>query len=182
MLGMIFTNLVEMIETEVSLEIADAILSEAELSTAGAYTAVGDYPFSDILTIVTSLSKKTNTPVNELIFSFGEYLFGKLIAAHKNMISVHASLIDVLAQLDSNIHVEVKKLYPNATLPSFTVLEKTVDSISLVYQSPRQLDTLAVGLISGGAKHFGIEVDMIRTAISTDPYKVKIDVKILEPA
>ena len=29
MLGMIFTNLVEMIETEVSLEIADAILSEA---------------------------------------------------------------------------------------------------------------------------------------------------------
>ena len=44
MLGIIFTNLVEMIETTVSYEMADEILQEANLSSDGIFTSVGHYP------------------------------------------------------------------------------------------------------------------------------------------
>ena len=88
--------------------------------------------------------------------------------------------MDLLVQLDSNIHVEVLKLYPNATLPTFTILEQTGDNIVLEYSSPRQLDTLAAGLITGGSKYFGVEVEIAMTPLSDEPYRVKIDVNIRE--
>lgn len=180
MLGIIFTHLVEMIETEISVEMADEILDEAELSTGGAYTTVGHYPFEDVLAIVNLLSEKTDTPIPDLIFTFGQYLFPKLVAGHKHILPEDATLMDLLVQLDSNIHVEVLKLYPNATLPTFSILEKTSDSISLEYGSPRQLDTLAAGLITGGSHYFGLDIDIAMTPLSDEPYRVKIDVKIRE--
>jgi hypothetical protein len=72
------------------------------------------------------------------------------------------------------------KLYPNATLPTFTTLEQTANNIVLEYSSPRQLDTLAAGLITGGSEYFGVEVDLAMTPLSDEPYRVKIDVKIHE--
>lgn len=180
MLGIIFTNLVEMIETEISAEMADEILDEADLSTDGAYTSVGHYPFEDVLAIVTLLSEKTDTPIPDLIFAFGQYLFPILVAGHKHILPENATLMDLLVQLDSNIHVEVLKLYPNATLPTFTILEQTADNIVLEYSSPRQLDTLAAGLITGGSQYFGVDIDIAMTPLSDEPYRVKVDVKIRE--
>ena len=182
MLGIIFTNLVEMIETEISAEMADEILDEAELSTDGAYTSVGHYPFEDVLAIVTLLSEKTDTPIPDLIFAFGQYLFPKLVAGHQHILPENVNLMDLLGQLDSNIHVEVLKLYPNATLPTFTILEQTTDNIVLEYGSPRQLDTLAAGLITGGSQYFDVDIDIAMTPLSDKPYRVKIDVKIREKA
>lgn len=180
MLGIIFTNLVEMVETEISAEMADEILNEAELSTDGGYTSVGHYPFEDVLAIVTLLSEKTDTPIPNIIFAFGQYLFPKLVAGHQHILPKNKTLMDLLVQLDSNIHVEVMKLYPNATLPTFTTLEQTANNIVLEYSSPRQLDTLAAGLIKGGSEYFGVEVNLAMTPLSDEPYRVKIDVKIHE--
>ena len=41
MLGMVFTELVEMVENRFSPELADAVLQEAAPGHGGAYTAVG---------------------------------------------------------------------------------------------------------------------------------------------
>ncbi|MGB1354139.1 MAG: heme NO-binding domain-containing protein, partial [Glaciecola sp.] len=49
MLGIIFTNLVEMIETTISYEMADEILEEANLSSDGIFTSVGHYPLEDVV-------------------------------------------------------------------------------------------------------------------------------------
>ena len=102
MLGIIFTNLVEMIETTVSYEMADEILQEANLSSDGIFTSVGHYPLEDVVGIVTLLSQKTDIPPNDLIFAFGKYLFSKLMDGHKHIVSADASLFELLAQLDSN--------------------------------------------------------------------------------
>lgn len=177
MLGIIFTNLIEMVETTVSYEMADEILEEANLSSDGIFTSVGHYPLEDVVEIVTLLSQKTNIPPNDLIFEFGKYLFVKLLEGHKHIVRPDADLFDLLAELDSNIHVEVLKLYPNATLPTFTVLERQNEMIDMVYQSPRQLETLASGLIQGGAEYFKIEVDVDMKVIDTSPYKVQLTVK-----
>lgn len=177
MLGIIFTNLVEMIETTVSYEMADEILQEANLSSDGIFTSVGHYPLEDVVEIVTLLSKKTDIPPDDLIFAFGKYLFAKLMEGHQHIVSADVTLFELLAQLDSKIHVEVLKLYPNATLPTFSVLNDGPGMIQMLYQSPRQLETLASGLIQGGAEYFNTKVDVDMVIVQTDPYKMKITVK-----
>ena len=62
-------------------------------------------------------------------------------------------------------------------MPTFTVLERQNEMIDMVYQSPRQLETLASGLIQGGAEYFKIEVDVDMKVIDTSPYKVQLTVK-----
>ena len=111
MLGIIFTNLVEMIETTVSYEMADEILEEANLSSKGVFTAVGHYPLEDVVEIVTLLSQKTRIEPDALIFAFGKYLFAKLMDGHKHIVSSDATLFDLLAQLDSNIRLEAEAVY-----------------------------------------------------------------------
>ncbi len=177
MLGIIFTNLVEMIETTVSYEMADEILEEANLSSKGVFTAVGHYPLEDVVEIVTLLSQKTRIEPDALIFAFGKYLFAKLMDGHKHIVSSDATLFDLLAQLDSNIHVEVLKLYPNATLPTFTTLDHQPDQITMIYQSPRQLEKLAEGLIQGGAEYFNTPVNVDLLNVATMPKKVQITIK-----
>lgn len=177
MLGIIFTNLVEMIETTISYEMADEILEEANLSSDGIFTSVGHYPLEDVVEIVTLLSQKTEIPPDELIFAFGKYLFVKLIEGHKHIVRPDADLFDLLAELDSNIHVEVLKLYPNATLPTFTVVKREKEMIDMIYQSPRQLETLASGLIHGGAEYFKTEVTVDMNVLEKSPYRVQLTVK-----
>lgn len=177
MLGIIFTNLVEMVETTISYEMADEILEEANLSSGGVFTSVGHYPLEDVVEIVTLLSQKTDIAPNDLIFAFGKYLFPKLMEGHKHIVRPDADLFDLLAELDSNIHVEVLKLYPNATLPTFTVLEHKEGMIDMIYQSPRQLETLASGLIQGAAEYFETEVNVDMKIIETSPYKVQLTIK-----
>lgn len=180
MLGIIFTNLVEMIETTISYEMADEILEEANLSSDGIFTSVGHYPLEDVVEIVTLLSQKTEIPPDDLIFAFGKYLFVKLIEGHKHIVRPDADLFDLLAELDSNIHVEVLKLYPNATLPTFTVVKREKEMIDMIYQSPRQLETLASGLIHGGAEYFKTEVTVDMNVLETSPYRVQLTVKKLK--
>ncbi|MCY0966350.1 heme NO-binding domain-containing protein [Parathalassolituus penaei] len=157
MLGMIFTELVEMIETRFSPELADEILSEANFHHGGAYTAVGYYDFSEIVTLVSLLSQKTNIPVTDLIQAFGKYLFESFTRSHSKMLAHKHSLFSLLETLDQDIHREVRKLYSAAQLPSFRVVSRTDHSMELEYRSKRHLEPLAIGLIEGAAEFYGLE-------------------------
>jgi hypothetical protein len=166
-----------MIETELSPELADEIIVETGIS--GSYTSVGHYPFDDVVKIVSALSAKTDIPLPTLLESFGQYLFSKLIVGHQELLPANTTMIDLLAHLDSKIHVEVLKLYPNATLPTFSVLDKGHRHIDLLYRSPRQLEQLAVGLIKGCASFFDTECSIDLKHLHNEHNEVEISVKML---
>ena len=44
MKGIVFREFIDMVESQFSLETADAIIQASSLSTHGAYTTVGTYP------------------------------------------------------------------------------------------------------------------------------------------
>ena len=66
-----------------------------------------------------------------------------------------SSSFDFVASVDGVIHVEVRKLYPDAQLPSFQVLERTPHVLRIKYRSDRHLGDLAEGLLEGCIAHFG---------------------------
>lgn len=154
MLGIVFTEFVEMVEASFSPELADDLLVSANLSHGGAYTAVGYYDFAEMVTLVTLLSERTQTPVPALLETFGEYLFHQLAAGHQSMLKDQTDLFHLLSHLDDHIHPEVQKLYTDAKLPSFRVVARNDHSMQLDYTSERHLESLAIGLINGAANYF----------------------------
>ena len=166
MLGIVFTSLIEMLEEKVSPEFADEIVQEAGLETKGSYTAVGRYPFDDLVKILQVLEEKTGKTFDNLQHDFGFYLFGRLAQSHGQVMAGRESVLDVLEVLDDDIHVQVKALYPDADLPHFRVLSRTEKAMRLRYESSRDLFALAEGLMDGAAAHFGDELtrETIKTA------------------
>ena len=84
MKGIVFREFIEMVENEFSYEIADAIIAASELSTAGAYTSVGTYPHTEMVSLVVNLSKQTGQPVPALLNHFGRHLFKRLYAGARS--------------------------------------------------------------------------------------------------
>ncbi len=176
MLGIIFTTLLDMVEDKMGYALVDELLLSTKLE--GSYTGVGHYDFNELLKIVVALSEKTGIAIPDLLEAFGEYLFGKLMQGHASLLPDDISMIDLLSELDSNIHVEVLKLYPNATLPTFSIINKSHSHIDLLYRSPRQLEQLAVGLIKGCADYFDETCEISLETMNSSPHEVKISVNL----
>ncbi len=155
MLGMVFTELIEMVENKFSPEIADQMVEAAEAQGGGVYTAVGTYPPEQVGVMVGRLSELTGVPAADLVRAFGRHLLRRFAESHPGHFKRHPEVFDFLSRIDSDIHVEVKKLYEHATLPRFAVLARDEQTLKLRYNSPRRLEVLAAGLIEELGEHLG---------------------------
>ncbi|MEK0435552.1 MAG: hypothetical protein RL369_1601, partial [Pseudomonadota bacterium] len=66
MKGIVFREFIDMVESQFSLETADAIIQASSLSTHGAYTTVGTYPHQEMVDLVANLSERTGIAVPAL--------------------------------------------------------------------------------------------------------------------
>ncbi|MEN1784608.1 MAG: heme NO-binding domain-containing protein [Bacteroidota bacterium] len=176
MKGIIFTEFLEMVESEFGLQTVDSIIEGAKLSSGGAYTAVGTYEFSEMLQLVSGLSETTDIPINDLLHAFGMYLFNGLVKTHPEIVASYKNPLNLLYSIEDHIHVHVKKLYPDAELPSFRVLERTTQSMTMIYSSSRGLYALAHGLIQKTFEHFQKEVKIDMKLINEQGSEVKFTI------
>ena len=162
MKGIVFCEFVEMMEQEFSADMADEIISGAALASDGAYTAVGTYDHHEMLTLITRLSEKTGTPVPELVQAFGRYLFARFVELYPSFFEGVDGAFGFLERIEEHVHVEVKKLYPDAELPTFETSHPETGTMIMVYRSRRPFADLALGLIEGCVTHYGerVGVDM----------------------
>jgi hypothetical protein len=157
MLGVIFTEFVEMVELKLGQDIADAMIDgvDDKLATSGAYTAVGTYDHREIVLLVGQLSKLTDTPVPDLVQLFGSHLFERFSVLYPQFFSGAGDALDFLASVEERIHFQVRKLYPDAQLPTFVCERIAPDLLVMEYRSERPFADLAHGLIEGCGHHFG---------------------------
>lgn len=154
MKGMVFTEFLEMVEAKFSADMVDDIIDDSALPNGGAYTAVGTYDHGELVQMVVALSQRTSLPVPTLVQVFGEHLFGRFHVLYPSFFAGHASVLDFLAGIETVIHTEVRKLYPDAQLPRFDCT-RLADGLDMRYSSPRHFGDLAEGLIKGAVAHFG---------------------------
>ena len=170
MKGVVFTEFVEFVEESFGFDAVDSMIADSGLN--GVYTQAGNYPFEEIVTLIVALSNKQNIAVDTLLEGYGEHLFGKLAYIYPNM-QAFSSAFDVISHVDNIIHPEVHKLYPDAELPSFKVIEQNDNRLVLEYLSSKSLHNLAKGLILGVAKHYN---ENIMVTIHEDKNPVQIEV------
>lgn len=162
MKGVVFVELVEMLEQRFSLDLVDRVIEGSDLPSRGAYTAVGTYDHREMVTLVSRVSEETGIPVAHLIRAFGEHLFKRFTVAYPAVFEGRDSTFALLASIESNIHVEVRKLYPDAQLPSFDYETDQPDRLVMIYRSARPFGDFAEGLIRGCIAHFGEPIALAR--------------------
>jgi hypothetical protein len=173
MKGIIFTEFIEMVEDKFGFEVSDRIISRSELSSGAAYTAVGTYDFSEMLQLLTHLSKETDQPIPDLLVSFGHHLFSRFRAVYPHFFIDETNAFDFLSNIDEYIHVEVLKLYPDAQLPTIdTHISEDGKSMKMKYKSSRKLGNLAYGLMTGCIDYFNEKIKVEISEVSNDGTEV----------
>ena len=160
MKGVVFTEFLEMVEDKFSADMVDDIIDDADPESGGIYTAVGTYPHEEIVSLVVSLSKHTDIAVPDLVKIFGEHLFGRFAILYPDFFKENIDVFDFLESVETYIHIEVKKLYPDAQLPTFDTRREGKDTLIMYYNSPHPFATLADGLLKGCLSHFNTEAEI----------------------
>lgn len=158
MKGVIFNLLSELVQENFGLEVWDGLLQEA--GQDGVYVSSESYPDEMLFSLVAIASEKSGIPANDLVRLFGEYMFPHFYKQNPHFFSADMTLKEFLLSVDRVIHVEVRKLQPDANLPKFEYVDEDDKELTMFYSSPRKLCMLAEGLIAGAAKHFNTEYSL----------------------
>ena len=177
MKGIIFTEFMDLVESAFGFDTVDEIIERSDLPSGGAYTAVGTYDHGEIASLVTNLSEISGKSVPDLLHLFGAHLFSRFSELYPDLIGSSDNALDFLESVENYIHVEVRKLYPNAELPRFDCSRPGPGELVMVYHSGKHLEDLAGGLIEGCLAHFGETATVDRSAGDRDDDGVTFHIK-----
>lgn len=154
MKGIVFTELLEMVEQKFGYEMVDHIITASGAESNGVYTAVGTYSSKELFGLVHALHLKSEISIPDLLKTFGRYLFGTFQTNYGVFFTNASNAFEFLESIENYIHVEVRKLYPDAELPSFTSERVSDKQLHLVYTSERKMADFAEGLIEKTMEHY----------------------------
>lgn len=167
MKGIVYTEFLDMVETQFGLDTVDTIIENSDLPSGGAYTAVATYSHTEIVTLVSNLALETNIEVPVLLKAFGKYLFNSLNKAYPAFGESASDAFNFLEKVETYIHVEVRKLYPDAQLPTFECSRpNNQNELHMIYSSSRHFEDLCEGLIEGCLEAFNSNAKISRQTLS----------------
>ena len=173
MKGIVFTEFLDLVEEKFGLEMVDTIISSSKLESKGIYTSVGTYSFSEMLQLLQHLSSNTDISTDDLLLIYGEHFFSVIEKSYPGLLASYSEPIEMLASIENHIHVEVRKIYPDAELPTFEVIEKTKNSLTMIYKSSRSMHYFGLGLMNKTFEHFNSEATINVDKIKEDGTEVK---------
>ena len=167
MKGILFCEFIEYLEETVGDDTAQEIIDETELASDGAYSRVGQYDYQELIALLTTTASRTHSDAGDLLQEFADHLFGVFKRDYSVFFENTENAADMLKTIDDHIHVEVKKLYPDAELPKFDYQEKQGE-LHLNYQSPRPLAGVAYALVNACLKYYDNDDYLLRYEIAED--------------
>ena len=173
MKGIVFTEFLDLVEERFGLEMVDAIISQSKLESKGVYTSIGTYSFSELLQLLQNLKIQTGISIDNLLLIYGEHFFSVIETNYKDLLSSYNDPIEMLASIENHIHVEVRKIYNDAELPTVIIKEKTKKTLILIYKSSRSMHHFGLGLMNKTFEHFNSKATIILEKIKKDGTEVK---------
>ncbi len=176
MRGIVFTELIDLIEDKYGYEVVDMVLQQVKPESGGSYTSVGAYPFRELLALVVKLSEELEVSVETLLEIYGHHLFSVFAKKYAAIFVPDIDALTFLASVEDHIHPQVLKLYPDAELPSFDIVKKNDDQLIMVYRSNRKMGIFARGLIKGCLEYFGENGEIHMENLNEDGTEVRFTV------
>ncbi len=172
MKGIVFTELLEMVEDKFGIEMVDDMIQQSDLKSEGVYTSIGTYDFFEMQQLLAVLSKKTGISIDDLVYTYGLFFFSVLYKHHPNIFELYHDPLEFLASIENHIHVEVRKMYPDAELPTFEVLLKDDRQIEMIYSSERSMYMFAKALMEKTFEHYNQPVKLTMEKLNEQGTKV----------
>lgn len=139
MKGLLFTELLEMVEEEYGYTVANAVVLNAELRSRGIYANARTYHWKELSLIMGHLHQQTKVPFDLLGQRFGRHLCKRILIAypqHKNYINRIFALI-------------TKK----AEVPVFRYIYSDDKSLTLLYNPKVRANCMTNSVIQGYLEH-----------------------------
>lgn len=175
MKGVIFAELIRWVEEVYSPAIADRMIVESAVPGDGVYTAVGSYPHEQALAMVGALSGLTGEPVPQIADAYGYWLAKRFVELYPEMFVGYSDTISFLHDVDSKMHREARKLYPDARTPK-VIAEVDGQDVVIFYSSHRPLADVAYGLVRGYIDFFDDGLDVLRDTSEPGPHAARFRV------
>jgi len=173
MKGIVFTEFLTMVEENDGYEVVDELLSSDGLDSGGIYTSVGTYNTAELYILLQTYSAARKEPVPKILESFGKHLFCVFRKHYPQMIDGAGDAFSFLESIENHIHIEVRKLYPDAELPTFVTRRLGPTTLEMTYHSARKMADLAHGLIQASMNHFGVDARITLEQLKPDGSQVR---------
>jgi len=160
MKGIIFTEFLEMVEKDYGFEVLNNIIDKSNLQSNGVYSGVGTYDHAEFNQLLEQLSKVTELSANDILKKYGHHVFFTFYNNYNAFFANITHPFQLLEQVDSHIHKDVQKLYPDAELPRFETKRIGSDKMEMLYSSKRRMEHFALGLIEASFKHYRIKFSL----------------------
>lgn len=172
MKGIVFTEFLDLVENKFGLTLLDELLQKSSLESGGIYTSVGTYNHAEMVELVTNLSELVSLKVEDLLMIYGEHFFSVLHSSYPGFFENMNSCLDFFQAIETYIHPQVLKLYPDAELPRFENNRIDENTLEMLYTSNRKMSAFAHGLMRSTIDHFEEIVEIEIKQMSSDGTKV----------
>lgn len=167
MKGVVFVEFLALADATVGEEAVDRMISRCPLSSNGAYTRVGTYPSSEFGHLIRGFGTEAGASVEQIQRKFGHWLLARFAETYPAFFDAQPDAFAMLESVETEVHAEVRKLYPESELPEFDTERVGPDTLRMTYRSPRRLADFCWGLIEACLAHYGETAEISRTDLST---------------
>lgn len=176
MKGVIFVEFLEMVERKFGYAMVNRIIDDAQVPTGGVYSATGNYRHDELIGMAKALSGRIGLSVEVILEQYGVYVFDRFYQNYQRFFNGIEHPFAFFEVLDSHIHVEVRKIYPEARPPRFEMDYISDREIILKYSSERRMEFFALGMIRACVSHFGKQatIEMKETGNSSVDFHIHI--------
>ena len=120
MKGTIFNYLEEFVSKNHGKNTWSSLVKNTKLETESAvFIGSGNYPDNDLFALAQTASEMLKAPIDSILHNFGYFVLEKFSEDFPVFFQRTSSAKDFLSSIHCVIHVEVKKLYPDADTPDF---------------------------------------------------------------
>lgn len=158
MKGIVFNILESFVVSEFGEDVYDEVTDSVSLSTDAIFVGPGTYSNADFLALAQQSAQTVGITLDEFMLRMGRYSFSQLAGRHPEFVTPHHHPKSFLKTVDGMIHVEVRKLYSNTELPTFTYTDLADDELIITYFSEKKLYSFMEGLINGVSDSFGVPI------------------------
>jgi len=162
MKGVIFTQFLEFVTDRYGGDAVARLVAPDGTPATSHYRATGHYDHAELVAIADATAAAVGEPRAALLERFGAALFAHFAALYPVFFYEVDSALALLTRIETYVHGEVKKLYPDAEFPRFECVQRAPDTLEMTYRSTRPLADVAEGLIRGCIEHFGDDLEVQR--------------------
>jgi hypothetical protein len=139
--GVMFNSFTEFIKNKFGEQKLDILLQKDDYPNKGGFSALGNYSFSYMRSLISNSKYLFNCSANEIMRQFGKFTYKYLYIRLTKMYENNQDFIqyynpyDFLENLNTLHFEQLKKVYPNAKFPEFEVKRLSSNHIILYYSS-----------------------------------------------